>query len=364
MKRKARKSNGDKILKHFLGSVGGLKRSRVLFVAAFVIIGVAALLYARAETPVAKLEAETFNSSDKVTVVADSAASGGKYIQFGDGAATPPPPPPPDGMPSKQSIIDGAGPKASTSTSRGSFTVTSSGTYTNFNASRLYVKANNVTVRNCRIVGNDKYTVQLVNGYSNLTIEDCYIENTSTADSTAITETGANIIVRRSTVIGLNGDAIKIAPGSLYEYNHVKVSKVGGSSAHADTFQSQAKGDWTARYNVMDLPAQTGGNIGLFQQSWNGSLGKCLNISNIDWMYNYIRGGNHGIYVEAYKSGSCSPGKYISNMRIIGNRLADGPKDGVIWRHSYCSIDAVNVANITISDNRFESGAVAPGCGS
>lgn len=269
-----------------------------------------------------------------------------------------PTPPPPTGMPSPQSIIDNAGPKESTSTSKGTFTITASGTYTNFNASQLYVKANNVTVRNCRVVGSGSYPVQLVNGYSNLTIEDCYLANTG--GSATVTETGTNLTIRRSVIKGHNGDAIKATQGGLYEYNVIMTSK--SDSSHADGIQSQAKGNWKARYNYIDTPASAGGNIGLFQQSWNGGIGKCLNVTDVEWSYNYLRGGNYGLGIEGYKSGSCTPGKYITNMRVVGNRLADGPLDGTIWRHTYCRLDAGNIGGFVATDNKFISGKVPGGC--
>lgn len=67
------------------------KRARpALFIVAFAIIGIVALLATRATTPFASLEPEQGTKATSVSTMADISASGGQFIQFGSGSVSPP----------------------------------------------------------------------------------------------------------------------------------------------------------------------------------------------------------------------------------------------------------------------------------
>lgn len=170
--------------------------------------------------------------------------------------------------------------------------------------------------------------------------------------------------VRHTEITGLEADGIKAEHDSLYEYNYIHMSKRPGSAKHLDGIQGSGDTRWTARYNYIDMRIENGGNFPLFAQAWNGS--SCQHITDIEFSYNYIYGGNYGFSFAGGKKDRCSnpsdPAAYITNVRAINNVFL--PDEDGIWgsgstkgyRYGYWSINRVNSSELTLSGNRLLDG--------
>ncbi len=372
--------------KHRIKALGQKPYRSYLFIALFASVGLAVLLYARAATPVSNFQAEHAIRSGSAQQISDSSASDGSALIFGTGGTspTPPPPPPPGARPTKQQVIAGAGPNNPAALRpSGSITVTQDGAVienVDISNGKISVLANNVTVRNCKVRGSAGLNlIQLGDpgakkyGFKNLKIEHCRVESLGGDTIGGIGGNGSsNMTVRYTEILGVEADGIKAESGSLYEYNYIHMTKPAGSSAHLDGFQGSGDSNWTARYNFVNIPVESGGNLAFFAQGWNGSV--CIHVSNIEFSNNYLYGGNYGIQFAGGKDvehGGCANERsYISNVRAFGNRFvrdADGKLNGsnIGYRWGYCDTVTKTLpgAVTQFTDNRFEDGSPVPGCG-
>lgn len=340
----------------------------IVILSLFAFLGLASVIFSGAAAPNISVEPESGTIALGSSRVADTTASGGAAIKFGQPITIPPPPPPPTGIPSKQSIIDGAGPtNEGILTTSGSITVTTSGQVVeNVRVNgRIMVRANNVTIRNCVVRGYTKVSViSLDSGFNNLTVQNCRVEAVASGTSYPSSSVGVvggatGLKVRNSEILGVT-DGIKAGHNSLFEYNYIHMAKPAGSTKHLDGIQGSGKSNWRASYNVFDLGHERGGNYSLFAQGFNGT--SCVKITNVEFSRNYIYGGNYGIAFAGGKANVCTnPGSYAENLRGINNVFIKDP-DGVFgssstkgFRYGYWSTQSVGAAT-TISGNVFEDG--------
>lgn len=273
----------------------------------------------------------------------------------------PPPPPPPTGArPSRQSIIDGAGPKTALTPS-GSITVTTDGAVIEGLdiSGTIDVKANNVTVRNVRARGYASTNViRLHPGFHHLLVEDAeVVALASPTDPTkgpvgAIGGNGAKHMTVRRTEVSGYADGIKLENGtpedpSIYELNYVHMSKPAGSAKHLDGMQGSMDSYVTVRHNVIDADIGKGGNAAVFMQAWNGA--KCEHIYSNTVHGNYLRGGNYTVYLEGGKD-QCGgdTGQWVHDYRLTDNVFEGG--------YRYGHVRFGNKAETTISGNVDQDG--------
>lgn len=333
------------------------------FIGLFCVAGLSLLLFVRAASPAFQLEAE--NSVKTGTVqMNDSTASAGSYLQFGSGTTTPPPT---SGMPTKQSIIDGAGPSNPGALKpSGSIVVTTAGAViqdVNVSGSIL-VKANDVTIRNCKVTGSSSAVlVKLEQGFRNMTVENCRIEvNTGGANGAVGSNGGTTgIKIRRTEILGY-ADGIKADNEALYEYNYIHMYKPAGSIKHLDGIQGSGRRDWTARYNAIDMRAENGGNFSIFAQSYTGAV--CVAMGTITASHNYIYGGNYGINISGLgKPDKCATQVYLTKGYVTNNvfqrdadqligKDANGNPSNIGFRWGYYQTSGP----VTLSENKLEDG--------
>lgn len=152
----------------------------------------------------------------------------------------------------------------------------------------IHIKANNVTIRNCKISGGI-YSINCTYGYTGLLIEDCELINVSSAGVY-----GGNFTMRRTQIHESDGDAVKPTTNCLIEqcwfYNLGR-----GAGAHADGVQSRHGGtNMTFRYNNFDMPITAPSpyksNAAFMLEPDGGPL------TNVLIEYNWMNGGNYTIY--------------------------------------------------------------------
>ncbi len=346
----------------------------ILFVLGFAIVGSLMLFLARAETVQVPFEAEgatVINSG----ITYDSETSGGQYIEFG-GLNTgsgdcdfPQQIVPATEMPTKQEIINCAGLlDVSLLTPSGSITTNQDGqVIENLDINGIInISHNDVLIRNVRVRGvtTNAVLIRPNSGVTGTVIEHCEVESLATESekTNGIGFLGNYTTVRYCEVKGSNGDGIKAESNSLYEYNYVHMTKEPGHAVHLDGLQGSGDSDWTARYNVVDMRHEDGGNSSLFAQGWNGS--SCRLIANVTFHNNYINGGNHGINVAGGKKDKCpqSEDSYVTNFRAINN-IFEVDSDGIFgsdslsgFRYYYYNRKYVKDSEFTVTGNILSDG--------
>jgi len=269
--------------------------------------------------------------------------------------------PPPEGMPSREAIINGAGPSNPGALRRsGSITVTDDGAVVeNVDVSgTITIKANNVTVRNCRASGYSSVAViRTYAGFSGTRVERCHVvalANGAGEGPTGVIQGGVRTYVGHTEIEGY-ADGIKAETDSLYEYNYIHTYKPSGSEKHLDGIQGSGDSHFTVRRNVVDQPVSRGGNSAIFVQSWNGSIN--IHTYGVVVQENWLRGGNYTVYLEGGKGDGAAG--YLHDYTYVGNRFA---ADGI--RYGYSRV--ANCHEVSATDNRFDgigaAGEVAGTC--
>lgn len=289
--------------------------------------------------------------------------------------------------PGRQAIIDGAGPRVPVSamTNVGSQSSTFAGqVFNRLNVSgTIKINHNDCVVRDCIVRGQSSQAmISPQRGISGLLVEYCEIEmhyipgqpcDVKAANGT-VGFLGVNTTVRYCNCWG-NGDGIKAETGGLYEYNWVHASKPPECSAavggvHCDGIQGSTDSNWTARYNVIEMPTSQGGNFPLFAQGFTAPNN--VDIYNVTFgPGNYLKGGNYTCSIEGGKNTS-NDGAFVHNCKIIDNFFfrdtdfgpftkPDGtvvdPTGNNIVRFGYLKQD--NPAETYVNGNRWY-GSVAP----
>ncbi len=207
----------------------------------------------------------------------------------------------------------------------GSTTITTDGTVLeNFDMSgRLFIQANNVTVRNFKIRTTDFFGIRVFSGYTGTVIEDGEISGTTTANIRA----DGPIIARRLHLYDAQGDGFKIeGNGSLVEYCYIET--LGSrEESHADGNQTQGGSNITFRFNNFDLPHRNSPNaIPPYQVNRPFMLSETF--SNFVVENNWINGGNYSV--------TCLPGVTYRNNVFGRDYLynVDGGGGGCVWNNN------------------------------
>ncbi len=146
-------------------------------------------------------------------------------------------------------------------------------------AGQLYIFADNVTIRRCRITSSSNYGVRIEGGYTGTVIEDCLLVGTGGAANV----TGAHYTLRRCDLSG-DHDGLKLNTGVLVEdcYIHDQFKEEG---THNDCMQdSGSSSGWIVRHNTI---------LGPYQQT-NAALQMSTNLGAIDNVLiegNFLSGG-------------------------------------------------------------------------
>ena len=264
----------------------------------------------------------------------------------------PPPidPPPPDVGPppadpsgaTRSQVVAGAG-----LTNAGILTPSGSVTVTTTNAvienlditGTLNIKANGVTVRNCRVQGYSSVSVvRLYPPFGNCLIEHC--EVVALASSTDPLK-APNAAISGSTCVGLNvrwcdisgfADGIKAEETSYIEYNVIAMSKPSGSAKHLDGIQNSGRSHVFIRGNVIDADISLGGNAAVFTQAYNGS--SCKHIYDNIVQGNWLKGGNYSVYMMGGKNiASCDNDlyKWVHDQHVVDNVFEGSERYGPLW---------------------------------
>jgi hypothetical protein len=116
----------------------------------------------------------------------------------------------------------------------GSKTITAPGVYENFTSTdMIYVEADNVTLRNCRITGG-YYNVQVDGGARNLVVEDCEL----TGGNNCVLDYGDGSTFRRVWCHDQQSDAMKFAgSNTVLEYSLLEKIGMNGTTGHHDLVQ-------------------------------------------------------------------------------------------------------------------------------
>lgn len=331
-----------------------LNKNQVHFALGFVVIGVVVMFGARAASPYFSFEAEDSNLTSPAAQINDTTASGESHIKFGT-----------DGSSSEDFIAatltsDNTGPRVAYS----ELTPISGGmTITEDNAviekvdvqGDVVIKANNVTIRDCRIYGYGYYAVRTYSEYSGTRVEFCELDgrsDPSNPDEVGRVDThgiagGSDTYVYR-TEMHHTGDASKTVNGATYIENYCH-DLAGNTVKHSDCIQSTGNSNVTIKRNRLEavLNPAAEANGGLI----NASLqikGDSASIENFIIEDNLLKGGAYTVQIRK--------GNYNlpANINVSGNRYT---KDA--YKFGNCVY--TNGSDIVFTGNIFDDGTPA-GC--
>ncbi len=267
-------------------------------------------------------------NSSQVASISDSTFSGGK-VGFGtknDSAQF-------DNLVASDSGSGITKPNASNTGYTGSLTNSSGMTITtngaviqNLNITgTVHVKANNVTIRNCKIQHGGTYGIQCTYGYTGLVIEDTEITGQQSA-----AVYGSNFVARRLHIHDMGADAFK--PGTNFTIESSYIHHLGFiSGSHSDGVQMVSGGDGIIRWNNFDMPHDEPGYTNsqvILVQTNNGPIDDVL----ID--ANWINGGSVSVQIRDKGTGHGAPTNVVITDNQFGRdyqyniRALDGT---VVW---------------------------------
>jgi hypothetical protein len=212
----------------------------------------------------------------------------------------------------------------------------------------ITVNADNVTIRNVRVRGSSSSLLVKVNrGFRGTRIEHCEVFVTAGGANGAIGSLGSGTTVRACDISGY-ADGIKADSGSLYELNHIHMSKPSGSTKHLDGIQSSGDSNVTIRNNVIDADIANGGNAAVFAQAFNGTQN--IAIENVVVVGNLLAGGNYTVFFEGGKTyDGTAPGSWVRGYQLLGNSFVANAR--------YGPFRAANCAETTVSGNIMTNGS-------
>lgn len=189
-------------------------------------------------------------------------------------------------------------------------------TLENFSAGLLRIQANNVTLRNCIIDGNNStsYGVQATYGATGLLVEHCEFRRQASAGFY-----GGGGIVRNSYFHDQVADGIKPTGNLTIQSNYFECMGNGTNpSAHADGIQMTGGSNVVIEGNNLALrkyPPVPGckNSIGIIIQTHNP-------IDNVSVRYNWLNGGSYTQYFTDKGEGFGAP----TNTQFIYNRIGIG----------------------------------------
>ncbi len=216
---------------------------------------------------------------------------------------------PPAGYPTPLTTgLCGAGVSVSSLTPASGMTITKHGTILDgldFSGGVLHVKANNVTIRNCRFTsGGSSYVIRNYGGFTGLTIENCRIRGIGTVTTLAL---GEFATLRR---VHMTGGKILISAtrGFLIEDSYM-TGWYRQPGSHNDIIWVDQGSNYTLRRNSLIGGWQRGTAALFFHAKHTGGP-----IDNVLVENNYISGGGYTVYTTA-------PDFPLTNARIVNNVL-------------------------------------------
>ncbi len=175
-------------------------------------------------------------------------------------------------------------------------------------AGKLTVKADGITIRNCRITGGSPYCITIDAAVTGLLIEDCELDGGGVSSSALL---GGGFTARRCDVHHTMGDGFK--PTSDLVVEDCWIHHLGmGVGSHADGMQMAKGGRVIFRRNNFDMPIDVDGfhsNSACFIMTDTGPIDDVLIEGN------RFDGGNYTIYLVDKLKGFGPP----TNVRVIGN---------------------------------------------
>lgn len=214
-------------------------------------------------------------------------------------------------------------PSGTSLTNSGSLNITTNGAVVqNLNITGMIsVRANNVTIRNCRITSGDYYPIDWDgDGYTNLLVEDSEIIATSYSVTAGMSF--SNYTARRVFVTG-SADGFKADSNVLIEDCYVTLLGIGPDT-HNDGVQTTGGSNVTLRHNTFKLGEPAGVSaVVQVGNEWG---------TNSNWVItdNLIDGG--GWSINASNDPSDNPNFQITSNRFT-RRAAYGPGSvgGATW---------------------------------
>ncbi|MBQ8659438.1 MAG: bacterial Ig-like domain-containing protein [Bacilli bacterium] len=219
----------------------------------------------------------------------------------------------------------------------------------------------NVTIRDFYIETTDYYGIQLVDWNNvgiptNIVIEDGEINGTSSA---AIA--GSNVEIRRVYIHEYGGDGIKIGSNQLIESNYIASGGLN-EGAHADGVQLTGSAHNVKiignRFDMVGTFDNYKANANLFLQLENGEA------SDVEVAHNWLNGGGYTIYVNEYQENMFTGIKFTDNKLGNGKRFGymasnftDAAKANIVGLDSFIYAEDENVpfvgSVVYKSDNRI-----------
>jgi hypothetical protein len=286
-----------------------------LLAAVLVLIIGYVILRTSAATPYASLEAESGTRTANASVVADTTASGGSALLFGNGTTSPPsgprscPPYPAFPDATCTGVLPGIA-----RTNTGSFQTTSDGqVIENLNVDgRITVNHNNVLIRNVKFTSRG--TAISILQKTGLVVEDCEIDGTgATNGDPAIVH--HNYTMRRCNIHSI-GEGPRANENVVLEDNYMhSFTSFVAQGAHQDCIQITSGTNIVIRHNTC-LMNVDGGNAAIMTGSFSGD-----NLLE----KNLLAGGGYVVY--------CG-----DNLRVLNNHFSTmyHPKGGYWGLYAYC----------------------------
>ena len=252
----------------------------------------------------------------------------------------------------RQSIIDGAGlsnPGILTSDS-GTITITTDDyVYENKDLSgKIIIDADNVTIRNCKVSGDTGNNTCLIFNTTDTvgtTIEYCELYSPGNSTNAIIGEWADYVTVRYCEIYGDNVDGAKAENNSLYEFNYIHLYCDPADPKHLDGIQGTGRGNWTARYNVIELPWHSASINACVYSQINPNNPVNDSNKNVHILYNYLKGASYTVRVYQGTGSKCNYNVFTEGAfmwgyihifaeytECIGNVFWDGSPVPVTWR--------------------------------
>jgi len=176
----------------------------------------------------------------------------------------------------------------------GPMTITTNGTTIDKKVitGQLNIKANNVTVKRCRVINGSNYGIHANWGYTGTVIEDCLVGHTTGGSGKAIY--CSNTIVRRCDVSQYK-DCIYFGSNITFEDNYLHDMHYE-AGFHVDCIQTGSGSNFTIKHNTMQSRYQTSTSAMILQ----AHFGPIYDI----WIENnFLSGGTYTVYCKEQGAG-------------------------------------------------------------
>ncbi len=214
-------------------------------------------------------------------------------------------------VPTNRPSIATTGPAAGTKyTNVGSFHGVSNTVYSNLKITGAVTLTglSNVTLINCIIDGNGAGWAVRCDGATNITIQNCEIYNVASAAVYGNGFKAINNYVHESA-----GDAFKPLSDVVIQGNYISDLGYNSADAHADGVQIRGGSNIKIVGNYFDMPidvANTKSNSSLFVQ---------LDVGDVTFSGNWVRGGNFALHVFSDLAGGNATIKVTNNVYYAGS---------------------------------------------